>query len=266
MTTSTTAADAVTGSRWAKVARLLLVVGFWLAVWQVATIAVHQDLLLVGPGAVVVRLAELVGTASFWATVWYSFARIVAGFLLAALASVLGAALAATSRVVDALATPLVAAVRSTPVVSFIILVLMWADAGMLGTIISFTMVLPVIYTNVLDGIRHRDRSLLEVATTFGVPLVRRVPAIDIPAVLPFFVAGCKVGVGLAWKSGIAAEVIGLSEGSIGERLYQAKIFLSTADLFAWTLVIVTLSFAVERLVLVGLTRAQSRLAHGRAP
>jgi NitT/TauT family transport system permease protein len=265
VTTSTTAAEAATSSRSRKVAHLLLVVGFWLVVWQVAAIAVHQDLLLVGPGAVLLRLGDLVRTASFWATVWYSFARIVAGFLLAAVAGVLGAALAATSRVADALATPLIAAVRSTPVVSFIILVLMWADAGSLATIISFTMVLPVLYTNVLDGIRHRDRSMLEVATVFDVPLLRRLPAIDVPAVLPFFIAGCKVGVGLAWKSGIAAEVIGLSQGSIGERLYQAKIFLSTADLFAWTLVIVALSFAFERLVVVVLARVQTRLAQGRA-
>jgi NitT/TauT family transport system permease protein len=241
------------------------VLGFWLAVWQVAAVLVHQDLLLVTPGAVLVRLVELVVTGGFWATVWHSFARIVAGFVLAALGGVLGAALAATSRVVDALATPLIAAVRSTPVVSFIILVLMWADSGRLATIISFTMVLPVIYTNVLDGIRHRDRALLEVGTVFEVPLLRRLPAVDVPAVLPFFIAACKIGVGLAWKSGIAAEVIGLPRGSIGERLYQAKIFLSTADLFAWTAVIIALSFLVERLTVLLLARWQARLAHGRA-
>ncbi|MCR6492493.1 ABC transporter permease [Cellulomonas sp. P24] len=265
MTTSTTAADAVTRDRWRAVARPLLVMGFWLGVWQLATVAVHQDLLLVSPGAVLVRLTQLVVTAGFWGTVWYSFARIVAGFLLAAVAGVLGAAVASASRVVDALATPLIAAIRSTPVVSFIILVLMWADSSRLAIIISFTMVVPVVYTNVLDGIRHRDRALLEVSTVFRVPLLRRLAAIDIPAVLPFFIAACKIGVGLAWKSGIAAEVIGLPRGSIGERLYQAKIFLSTADLFAWTVVIIALSFAFERLVLVVLARTQLRLAHGRA-
>ena len=167
-------------------------------------------------------------------------------------------------RVVDALLTPLLTAVRSTPVVSFIILVLMWASSDRLSFVISFLMVLPIIYTNVLEGIRHRDRSLLEVARVFAVPLLRRLPAVDMPAVLPFFVAGCKVGVGLAWKSGIAAEVIGLPRGSIGEQLYQAKLFLSTADLFAWTVVIVAVSFGFERLVLATLSRVQVRVARGR--
>ena len=124
-------------------------------------------------------------------------------------------------------------------------------------------MVLPILYTTTLEGIRHRDRALLEMATTFRVPWVRRLPVVDVPAVLPFVVAGCKVGVGLAWKSGIAAEVIGLPRGSIGEQLYEAKIFLSSADLFAWAVVVVALAYGFERLVLLVLTRTEARLARG---
>ena len=245
--------------------RPLLVIAFWVAVWQLAAVAVDQEILLVSPGGALARLGELIPTADFWGTVWYSLARIAGGFLAASVVGVLGAAAAATSRVVDALVTPMLAAVRSTPVVSFIILVLMWASSGQLAFVISFLMVLPITYTNVLEGIRHRDRSLLEVATVFRVPLIRRLPAIDFPAVLPFFIASCKIGVGLAWKSGIAAEVIGLAEGSIGEQLYQAKILLSSADLFAWTAVIIALSFGFEKLVLALLRRAERRLSSGRA-
>ena len=245
--------------------RPLLVIAFWLAVWQLAAVAVDQEILLVSPGGALARLGELIPTADFWGTVWHSLVRIGGGFLAASVVGVLGAAAAATSRVFDALVTPALAAIRSTPVVSFIILVLMWASSGQLAFVISFLMVLPITYTNVLEGIRHRDPALLEVATVFRVPLIRRMPAIDIPAVLPFFIASCKIGVGLAWKSGIAAEVIGLAQGSIGERLYEAKILLSSADLFAWTAVIIALSFGFEKLVLALLRRAELRLARGRA-
>ena len=248
-----------------RVVRPLLVIAFWVGVWQVAAVAVSQEILLATPGTVLVRLGELIVTADFWGTVWHSFARIAAGFLLAAVVGVLAAAAAATSRVVDALLTPFLAAVRSAPVVSFIILVLMWANSGQLAFVISFLMVLPISYTNMLEGIRHRDRSLLEVAAVFDVGLLRRLPAMDVPAVLPFFIASCKVGVGLAWKAGVAAEVIGLPQGSIGERLYEAKIFLSSADLFAWTAVIIALSFGFERLVLAALKRMERRLSRGRA-
>ena len=177
----------------------------------------------------------------------------------------LAAALAAASSVVDALLSPLVTAVRSTPVVSFIILVLVWAGSSRLAFVISFLMVVPIMFTTVREGIRHRDAGLLDVARVFRVPLLRRLPAIDVPAVLPFFIAGCQVGIGLAWKSGIAAEVIGLPQGSIGEHLYQAKIFLSTADLFAWTVVIVAVSYTFERVVLLLLRRFERQLALGGA-
>ena len=245
--------------------RPLLVIAFWVAVWQLAAVAVGHEVLLVSPGGALARLGELIPTADFWGTVWHSLVRIGGGFLAASVVGVLGAAAAAASRVFDVLVTPMLAAIRSTPVVSFIILVLMWASSGQLAFVISFLMVLPITYTNVLEGIRHRDRSLLEVATVFRVPVMRRLPAIDVPAVLPFFIASCRIGVGLAWKSGIAAEVIGLAQGSIGERLYEAKILLSSADLFAWTAVIIALSFGLEKLVLALLRRAELRLSRGRA-
>ena len=262
--TSTTEADRPVGTRRRGLARIALALAFWLLVWQVAASAIGQQILLVSPGGALSRLGELVVTTGFWATVVHSLVRIGAGFLAAAVVGILTAALAETFAVVDALLTPLLAAIRSTPVVSFIILVLMWAGSGQLAFVISFLMVLPILYTNVLEGIRRRDRSLLEVAAVFQVPRLRRFAAIDIPSVLPFLVAGCKVGIGLAWKSGIAAEVIGLPQGSIGEQLYEAKIFLSSADLFAWTVVVVALSYGFERLVLLGLTRAERRLARGR--
>ncbi len=241
------------GSR--SAGRLALAVLFWLAVWQVASLAIAQDLLLVSPLEVIATLAAQLGTAPFWSAVGYSFLRIVAGFLLALLAAVLLAAAAGASQVVRTLLAPLVLTIRSVPVVSFIILVLIWASSGSLSIVISFLIALPVIYTNVLEGIDQRDGKLLEMAHVFRVPLLRRWRAIDVPAVMPYLQSGSRTAIGLAWKSGIAAEVIGLPQGSIGEQLYQSKIFLSTAELFSWTLVIVLLAFTFEKLFLTALRR-----------
>lgn len=240
----------------------LLVGAFWLGVWQVAAVAVGHEILLASPGAVLVRLAELVATADFWTTVGHSLIRIGAGFLIAVAVGAVGASLAAASPVVDALTAPLVTAVRSVPVVSFIILALLWAGSGALAVVVSALMVMPVVHTNVLAGIRSRDRALLEVAAVFRMRPLARLRAVDLPAVAPFVVAACRTGIGLAWKSGVAAEVIGLAEGSIGEQLYRAKLFLSTADLFAWTLTVVALSYTVERVVVAALERAE----HARRP
>ncbi len=241
--------------------RAVVAVGCWLVVWQVASVALDQPILLVGPWEVLVRLVELVPTGAFWVTVGRTLADVVLGFTAAALVAVALAAAAAASRWVDALLAPLIATTRATPVVAFIILVLLWTDASHLATVVAFLMALPVLYTNVLEGIAHRDARLLEMTRVFAVPWPRRVAAVDVPGVLPYFVAGCRTGIGLAWKSGIAAEVIGLPAGTIGEQMYQAKLFLATADLLAWTVVVVVLAALTERVVLALLERARRRLA-----
>lgn len=244
-------------------ARPLLAIAFWLVVWQGVSLAVHQHVLLVGPWEVLVRLTQLVPTGDFWAAVGRTFGRITLGFVLAALVGVVLAAASAASRWAQALVAPLVATIRSTPVVSFIILVLIWADPTRLATIVSFLMTLPIIHATVFEGIGQRDRALLEMASVFRMPRRRRLVAVDVPAVLPYFAAGCRTGVGLAWKSGIAAEVIGLPTGTIGERLYQGRLFLETADVFAWTAVVVLVAFACERPVLWLLRLLERRLTDG---
>jgi NitT/TauT family transport system permease protein len=260
---SAAASPSPTRSRTRRAGRLLLVVAFWLAVWQVAALVVGHDLLLAAPGDVAVRLGPLVLTPDFWSTVAHTLVRIVAGFVIGAAVGVGAAVLAAAWRPAEALLTPLATVVRTMPVVSFIILVLIWADSSRLAVVISALMVTPVLYATTLEGIRSRDHALLEMVAVFRVPLRRRLAAVDLPAVVPFLLAGSQVAVGLAWKSGVAAEVIGLPQGSIGERLYQAKIWLSTADLFAWTVVVVLLSLLVERGIVALLRRAQGRRAPG---
>jgi len=243
----------------------VLAAAVWIAVWQLAAAAVGHGFLLASPGQVLVRLLELVTTGGFWATVATTLVKIAWGFVAAVVVGAASAACAARSRTFELLTAPLISTIRAVPVVSFIILVLLWADASTLASITAFLMVLPVMHSGILAGIRSRDSLLLEVVAVFAVPPLRRVGAIDVPAVLPFFAAACHIGIGLAWKAGVAAEVIGVARGSIGEQLYQAKIFLEPADVFAWTAVIVALSMACEAVVQRGIRRAQRTLAGGVA-
>lgn len=235
-------------------------VAFWLIVWQLASVAVGSDILLVSPINVVVRLLQLATEIIFWKSILFSLVRIAGGFFLAVLSGCLLAALSAYSGIVRELLQPLVLAIKTVPVASFIILALVWFSSRNLAVFISFLMVFPVIYTNVLNGIRETNQELLEMAEVFEISVGRRIRYIYLPQVLPYLQAGCTVALGLCWKSGIAAEVIGMPRGSIGERLQQAKVYLDTPDLFAWTLVIVALSLIFEKLVLRGLKIAAGSL------
>lgn len=230
-------------------------VAFWLAVWQGASMALaaavpHGALLLASPVQAALRLLELLPDPGFWRAVGNSSARIFGGFLLScALASALAALAAGNRRLRDLLAPP-VAVVKAVPVASFIILALVWLDAKSLSLFISALMVFPPVYLNVLEGLRQTDRKLLELARVYRIPLRRRLWGIYLPQVLPYFRSAASLALGLCWKAGAAAEVIGLPSGTIGERLYTAKIYLQTPDLFAWTAVILVLAAVFEGLFL----------------
>lgn len=234
---------------------------FWLVVWQLAAMALGQKLLLASPLEVAQALAGLCASAIFWQSTAASLGRILAGFLLGAAAGCLLAAAAAALLPVRRLAAPLITVVRAVPVASFIILALLWVSSRALSTFVAFLMVLPVVYTGMLQGFDARDAQLTEMADLFRVRGARRLRYVTAPQLLPW-AAGCfQTGIGLAFKSGVAAEVIGLPTGTIGERLYQTKLYLETGELFAWTLVIVLLSALCERLLAAALALLQRRLA-----
>lgn len=224
------------------------VVAVWLLLWQLASMAVGLPLLLPSPLAVLLRLGQLCTGADFWLTVASSLLRILLGFLLGVLFGTALAGLCWRFRLIDALARPLLGVLKSTPVASFIILALVWVKTTWLATVISFIMVLPLIYANVREGIDSADRQLLEMAQVFRLSRRKTFRYCYLPAILPFFLSAISSALGFAWKSGIAAEVLGRPARAIGSQIYDSKIYLETPDLFAWTLVVILLSVLLERL------------------
>ncbi|NCA67845.1 MAG: ABC transporter permease subunit, partial [Clostridia bacterium] len=161
---------------------------------------------------------------------------------------------------IETLLWPYMITIKSVPVASFIVLALIWFTSDTLSAFTSFLMVLPIIYTNVLSGIKNIDTKMIELSDVFRIPWKRRLLYIWLPQIKPFLISGCAVSLGLSWKAGIAAEVIGIPEGSIGERLYYAKVYLNSADLLAWTLIIVILSILFEKLFVLLLKYGFGRL------
>ena len=233
---------------------------FWLAVWQCAAMAVGQEVFLVSPLQALRTLLGLLPRKEFWQRVCFSSGRILLGFALGTVVSAVLAAAAESCPAAETLLAPVMQLVKATPVASFIILALVWVRGSSLSVLISFLMVLPVMYSAVRTGIESADPQLLEMAQVFRLPLGRRLRAVWLPAVLPAFRQGCSVALGICWKSGVAAEVIGLPDGSIGDALYRAKITLSTGELFAWTFVIILLSIGFEKLFLALLRCAEKAL------
>ncbi len=232
---------------WKKLAGWAGVLLFWLLVWQLAYRAVGRDLLLASPLAVFQRIVELGATAEFWRIIGTSFFRIMAGFLLGLVVGSLLGAITFRSRAIYRLVQLPMSIVKATPVASFVILALIWISGKNLSTFISFLMVAPMVWSNVDQGLRSADPQLLEAAHLYRLSRWQTVRAVYIPAVLPYFLSVCRVAMGFAWKSGIAGEVIAIPKDAIGTQLYDAKVYLQTTDLFAWTVVIVILSVVIEK-------------------
>lgn len=240
--------------------RRLLPALFWILVWQLISMAVGHRLLLASPLETLVRLTELIQTADFWLSVLFTLGHILAGFFAAVVLGTIFGALSAEFDWMGELLSPLLSVIKSIPVASFVIVALIWVPSKRLSVLISFLIVLPLIYAAVLDGLTHIDPKLRQMAQVFRMPVLNRILSIDLPTVLPRLISSASVAIGLAWKSGVAAEVIGIPTGSIGERLYKAKVYLATPDLFAWTLTIVLASMLCERALRGLLKQAQRAL------
>ncbi|MBQ8624173.1 MAG: ABC transporter permease subunit [Oscillospiraceae bacterium] len=238
----------------------ILAIAFWIIVWEALALAIGSELIIASPVQVVKTLFSLVVTASFWSSLLYSTLRILGGFLMALLIGVALAAVSSRVLVVRSLLEPITSVIKATPVASFIILAIIWFGSKNLAIFISFLMVFPVIYLNVLKGIESTDVKLLEMARVYRFSPLRVLLYIYLPEVMPFFVSACSIALGLCWKSGVAAEVIGITTGSIGENLYRAKLYFETGELLAWTAVIIAVSTVFEKLFMLALKKAWGAL------
>lgn len=235
---------------------------FWLAVWQFGAWQVGRELFLPAPLTVLRRLVELSATGTFWLTAALTLGRVLLGMMWGTVLGCALAALTAASRWLDTILSPAVRVVRATPVASFILLVFLWTDRDQVPVIIAALMVLPVVWGNVTRGIRECDPKLLEMARVYRFSGWKTVRLIRLPSVRPYFLSALTTSMGLAWKSGVAAEALVWPKYAVGTQIYNTKLYLETADLFAWTLVVILFSLVLERLV-TGLIR---RVGGGEEP
>ncbi len=224
---------------------------FWLIVWQAAAMIFDNKILLTTPVSVAVRLSELILEKDFINGIAYSSARILGGFLIGLTAGIVLAALSGKFAAVRQLFAPLVSAVKSVPVASFTILALIWVSSRNLSLLITSLIAIPIVYANILEGIDNLKPELDEMARIFEIPAGRRFVGIYLSQLLPYFRSASRLAMGLCWKSGIAAEVIGIPDGSIGEKLFMSKVYLETDDLFAWTIVIILMSWLCEKIFIL---------------
>ncbi len=238
-----------------KILKVIAVIAFWLGIWYLLAVLVDKELFLPYPHTVGAKLLELCREPRFLKTVGTSLFRILKGF---AAGVILGFVFSLVTHYIPFLKgfiSPAVRTVRATPVVSFILLAYLWLDNDTIPVVISLLMVAPIVWENMSAGLAALSPELHEMAVVYKLPRQREFLKITLPQLTPYIYSGCQSSLGLAWKSGIAAEVISYPKVAIGKSMNDAKTLLETSEVLAWTVVVVVLSLSFELLF---------RLAFGR--
>ena len=235
---------------------------FWIAVWWAAALAVSNPLLLPGPAEVCVHLASMAATADFWLCILYSMLRVLAGFAAGCAAGVILAVLTHCVPLLKTLFSPLMSMIKSVPVASFIMLVILVLKRDVLPVFICFIMVLPIIWSAVSLALETVPEQYKEFAAAYGLSIRKRLFRLYLPWTLPHLAQGTVTALGFAWKAGIAAEVLCQPSDAIGSGIYASKIYLEVPQLFAWTVVVILLSIVLEKLLKYLMRRAKGKRAY----
>lgn len=233
--------------------RRVIFVFVWLVIWQLAAVKIDNSIIIAGPIDTFRALKELIKTPAFRESLLASSSRIAWGFFIGGASAFVLALISFRYKLIREFLSPAVTTLKAVPVVSFIIMVLLWSGPDV-ATVISALVVFPIIYLNTLQGMISTDCKLLEMARIFKISGKDRIRYIYLPHLRPFLLSAISLAAGMAWKSGIAAELIDQTQTSLGNGMYRSKISLATADMLAWTVAAVVLSFIFEKLLIALLT------------
>ncbi len=226
---------------------------FWMAVWEVASLIIAKSVILPSPPAVLHALFGLLKTKSFYIACGRSVGLIFVGLAAGTAIGVILAVLSKALRLFGTVVSPAVEVIKATPVASVIIVLLFVLSKNIVPMLAAALMVIPIIFMNVRKGLDAVPEDKLEVAKIYDFSRSKKLRLLYIPSALPYFFAGCRSALGLAWKAGIAAEVICTPASSIGTMLYSARIYLESEELFALTAVIIILSVIIEKTLIFAL-------------
>lgn len=238
---------------------------FWVVIWEIIALIINRELYLPSPYSAFLALINLIKTKTFWIIIVMSIFRVIAGFLVATVIGIITGIACGLNQFLYDLFYPLVTAIKSTPVMSFIIIALIWFSSGNVPIFICFLMCYPIFWISIVEGMRQVNKKYLQMANLYNVKKRYIISQIYIPTIEPYLTAGMLSALGLGWKVVVAAEVLSHPKYAIGSYLHNAKIYLESDQLFAWTIVVVFLSMLFETILgkLIRYIKANNKIKVG---
>ena len=220
-----------------KIIKKTLIILIWLIIWQLLALSVNISFIFPGPLDVMQALVGLIKTQEYYRIITASTLRIAVGFVISFMLGVVLGIISGRFGIIREFIEPVMQLFKTVPVTAFIILVLIWFNSQNAATIISFIITLPMIYSGTLSGITDCDIKLIQMSQVFRLGILRRLRYIYVPQVYPYIISSLKVAVGMCFKA--------------GSQMYYSKLYIMTADLFAWSITVVVVSFIAEKLCIL---------------
>ena len=242
-----------------KIAKFCVPIAVYILIWQLLSMLVGSRLLLLpSPLDTLRSMGEIVSSKSGWQSIGMTVVRILAGFLLGCAVGIGFAVLTSHSRVFDWLLRPLRSLIKTTPITSFALILLVSVISGAVPVIVAMIVVIPMIWQTTEEAIKNRDVHLSEMAKIYLSPW-KKLRYVTLPQVLPQFFASASTALGFAWKAVITAEILALPKLGIGSQMQFHKIHVEIPELFAWTLLVILLSVILENALKFALRKAGKR-------
>lgn len=226
----------------------LLSIVILLVIWKISAINVNAEIILPHPESVLHSLLSIFSSKEFLINISSTILRGLRGFLISFVLGLTAGILSGLFRGFKTLLSPLLTIIRSTPVIAVILLALIWFNVDNVPVFVAFLMAFPVITTNITEGMYTVDKKLLEMADIYRINWSKKILHIYIPSIMPFIISGISISLGLIWKVVVAAEVLSQPTWGLGTTLNEAKSYLITEEVFAWTLVAILLSSVTEQI------------------
>lgn len=237
--------DSITQNKYKK----LIIILFWIGMWEILSLMINQEIYLPSPFAAFKSLYNLLFIKETYITIISSTYRTLAGFLISCMLGIFLGIVCGMNKFLFELLNPLINTIRTIPVMSIIIIALMWFKDSNVPIFVSFLMSFPLIWTNTITGIKNTDKQLLEMCKIYNISKIRTIKSVYLYSAIPYIKSGMISAMGLGWKVTSAAEVLSLPKYAIGSYLYDSKVYLEIPDLFAWTIIILFLSFLFEKIL-----------------
>ncbi len=219
---------------------------FWLFVWELSARFINLSFIIPTVGETLNALLSLAKRSDFYLALIFSFGRILLGLILGTVIGAIFAVLTTKVELIHSLISPIMSVAKATPVASFIIILWFFFNKDFIPIIIALVMVAPIIWEATRDSLGVKNRELYEVAEIFEMPKRKKIKLLIMPTVMRYTLPAIISASALAWKAGIAAEIITLTKISIGGNISNAKNMFEGAEMFAWTVTVVLFSIFIE--------------------